>query len=55
MSKKEAREVGDFGPNHGQTTSFPPIIDRDGELKTTVSKPVNPAKESDSPMSTPAG
>lgn len=55
MSKKEAREVGDFGPNHGDTTSFPPIINRDPELKTTTSKAVNPGKESDSPMSTPVG
>ena len=53
------REKGDFGRSklpaavRGKATSFPPIVNRDPELMTTKSKPKNPAKESDTPMSTP--
>jgi hypothetical protein len=53
------REKGDFGRSgipdkaKGKATDFPPIVDRDPELKTTRGKTNNPASEEDSPMSTP--
>ncbi len=48
------RDTGDWGKHkRGETTNFPPITDRDPELKTTKGKAVNPAKEEDTPMSTP--
>ena len=53
------RKKGDFGRSklpkalRGSATDFPPITDRDSELKTVRKKPKNPAKESDTPMSTP--
>lgn len=46
---------GSWPGKRGKKTKFPPITDRDPELKTEFSKPKNPGKEEDSPMSTPVG
>lgn len=37
----------------GKKTKYPPITNRDPELKIEKSRAVNPNKEEDSPMSTP--